>query len=128
VRSSKLLIQHQLHTQWNYWQVAMQMRLYEICVVMILTVLNSFNLCLIVELASLEDRLQASRSPDEPPLPLPQHNTYGINISSSYTSLLSRSTRNAKALEGLELVDNVQLRDIKVLLHFKHGFAYNSSL
>jgi hypothetical protein len=85
-------------------------------------------LYLIVELASLEDQLQASRSPDKPLSSLPQRNTRGINISGSYFSLLSRSTRDAKALEALELVDDVQLQDIEVLLHFKGGFADNSSL
>lgn len=86
----------------------MQIRLYEIYLVMILMVSNSFNLHLIIELASLEDRLQTSRNPDEAPSSLPQRNTRGINISNSYSSLLSRSTRDAKALEALESADDVQ--------------------
>lgn len=72
----------------------MRIRLYEICLV---TVLDLFNLSLIVELTSLEDRLQASRNPDE--APRSQHNIHGINISSSYSSLFPRSTRDTKALE-----------------------------
>ena len=106
----------------------MQVRLYEIYLVMISMVLDLFNSHLIIELATLEDCLQASRNPDEAPPSLSQRNTRGINISSSYSSLLSRSTRDAKALEALESIDNIQLRDIEVLLHFKCGFAYNSSL
>jgi len=78
----------------------------------------SFNLGLIIELACLEDHLQASRNPDEAPPPLPQRNTRGINISNSYSSLLSRSTRHAKALEALESVDDVQPRDIEVFATF----------
>ena len=74
-----------------------------------------------IELASLEDCLQLSRRSDEvSSSQIPQRNTRGINISGSYASLLSRSTRDAKALEvSLESID-IQSRDVEVFLHSKH--------
>jgi len=62
-------------------------------------------------LAALEDSLQESRKPDKPiPLPPPQRTTRGINISSSYSSLLSKSMRDAKASGATE----PELKDIEV--------------
>src|SRR5271154_5653946 len=82
---------------------------------------DSFSFYLMIELASLEDCLQLSRRSDEvSSSQIPQRNTRSINISGSYASLLSRSTRDAKALEvSLESID-IQLRDVEVFLHSKH--------
>ena len=62
-------------------------------------------------MATLEESLQASRKPQEVSQPsTSQRMTRGVNISSSYASLLSKSIRHAKAMEG----ENSQPQDVKV--------------
>lgn len=80
---------------------------------------GSFYVPLIVELANLEDCLQASvEKPDEPSqLSSTQRTTRGVNISNSYSSLLSKSVQKAKALKATDL-EKIQLPDVEVLVTF----------
>ena len=84
--------------------------------------INLFSI--ISELANLEDSLQDSRKPDEPiPLPLPQHTIRSVNIFSSYSSLLLKSMRDAKASEMAES----EPKDVEVCFHSMFDYNYTIS-